>query len=207
MAEADDWDSAAATFDDQPDHGLHDPDVRAAWADLLSRHLPSPPATVLDLGCGTGTLSVLLASLGHSVTGLDSSPGMLAVARQKAAADGLAIEFVEGDAAAPMLAGPFDVVLCRHVLWALGEPDAVLRRWRSLVVPGGRLLLIEGKWVTGAGIAATDLQPLVAQAFGVTHLERLTDSRLWGQDITDERYLITTSGASAERSDPARVRD
>jgi hypothetical protein len=45
-----DWDAAAAAFDDEPDHGLRDPGVRAAWADRLRAWLPGPPADVLDSG-------------------------------------------------------------------------------------------------------------------------------------------------------------
>ena len=64
---AEDWDSAASTFDEDADHGLRDPAVRAAWAGLLLPLLPEAPAAVLDVGCGTGSLSVLLAEAGHSV--------------------------------------------------------------------------------------------------------------------------------------------
>ncbi|MHB2024972.1 MAG: hypothetical protein ACYCO3_16910 [Mycobacteriales bacterium] len=60
------WDLAAASFDDEPDHGLCGPELRAAWSELLLRHLPYPPAAVLDLGCGKGTLPVLLASMGSA---------------------------------------------------------------------------------------------------------------------------------------------
>ncbi len=65
------WDSQAATFDEQPDHGLRDPHVRAAWEQLLLPRLPPVPAMIADLGCGTGSLSVLPAAAGHTVAGLD----------------------------------------------------------------------------------------------------------------------------------------
>jgi 2-polyprenyl-3-methyl-5-hydroxy-6-metoxy-1,4-benzoquinol methylase len=75
------WDAHAATFDDEPDHGLLDPDVRAAWADLLFPLLPPAPSSVLDVGCGTGSLAVLLAQAGHDVHGIDFSERMVAAAR------------------------------------------------------------------------------------------------------------------------------
>jgi ubiquinone/menaquinone biosynthesis C-methylase UbiE len=55
---------------------------------------PSPGMRVLDAGCGTGNFSLKLARMGCSVTGADISENMLAVARKKAAAEGLAAEFV-----------------------------------------------------------------------------------------------------------------
>lgn len=59
------WDQQVATFDEEPDHGLADPPVRLAWSQLLRRLLPSPSADIIDLGCGTGSLSVLLAEQGR----------------------------------------------------------------------------------------------------------------------------------------------
>jgi ubiquinone/menaquinone biosynthesis C-methylase UbiE len=135
------WDGEASRFDEQPDHGLSDPRVRAAWTVLLREALPGPPARVLDLGCGTGSLSVLLAELGHPVHGVDLSPRMLERAAAKARRHGVEVALVEGDAGDPPVDGPFDVVLARHVLWALPDVPAVLERWTRLLVAGGRLVL------------------------------------------------------------------
>lgn len=73
---ADVWDAEAEHFDDEPDHGLTTASIRDAWADLLRTYIPEN-RSVLDLGCGTGSLSVLLAEYGHAVTGVDLSPRML----------------------------------------------------------------------------------------------------------------------------------
>src|SRR4051812_28104881 len=156
------WDDAAATFDDEADHGLRDPEVRTAWAALLLPLMPPAPARILDLGCGTGSLAVLLAGDGHRVSGVDSSGRMLAVAGTKAASAGVPLHLTRGDAADP----PFppasaDVVLCRHVLWALPDRDAVVARWVRLLRPGGRLVLVEGRWGTGAGLSAAECRQLV----------------------------------------------
>src|SRR5688572_11050184 len=95
------WDAEAAAFDEAADHGLRDPDVREAWTQLIKGVLPAGKATILDIGCGTGSLSVVLAQLGHAVTGIDLSPNMIAVARAKADAAKCDIQFQVMDAAFP----------------------------------------------------------------------------------------------------------
>lgn len=187
------WDAEAASFDDQPDHGLRDPAVRGAWSDLLLPLLPPAPAAVVDLGCGTGSLAVLLARAGHVVHGVDFSPGMLAVAREKAA--GAEVDFRVGDAADPPCpAGAYDVVLVRHVLWAMADPAAALGVWVRLLKPGGRLVLIEGRWFTGAGIAAGECERLVLAHRNEATVSRLDDPALWGGPIEDERYVLVSRG-------------
>jgi ubiquinone/menaquinone biosynthesis C-methylase UbiE len=186
-----DWDAEAATYDDEPDHGLRDPAVRAAWAARLRAWLPAPPADVVDLGCGTGSLSVLVAEAGHRVSGLDLSAPMVAAAEAKARAAGVAAAFRQGDAAAPPYpAGSADVVLSRHVLWALADPDEALRRWVVILRPGGRLVLVEGHWSTGAGLTAEETRALVRRHRREAEVERLDDPALWGRAIDDERYAV-----------------
>lgn len=184
------WDAEAPTFDDEPDHGLHDPAVREAWRQLLRAHLPPPPSDVVDLGCGTGTLSVLLAEAGHRVRALDLSPAMVAAARAKAAAAGLDVDVTEGDASDPHYdPASCDVVLSRHVLWALPHADA-LARWTTLLRPAGRLVLVEGRWHTGAGLDAATCEALVREHLDDVHVVHLTDEVYWGGRISDERYLM-----------------
>jgi SAM-dependent methyltransferase len=185
------WDDWAATFDDEPDHGLRDPATRAAWERLLRALLPDPPADIADLGCGTGSLSVLLAEGGYRVAGIDLSPKMIAAATRKAARHGVSVEFHVGDAARPVL-GPasVDAVVVRHVVWALPDPDAAVRRWVELLRAGGRLVLVEGRWNTGTGLAADELAVIVRPIMPAVTVHALTDPALWGGPITDERYAL-----------------
>ncbi|MGW1714078.1 class I SAM-dependent methyltransferase [Streptomyces sp. NPDC002156] len=187
-----DWDAEAATFDDEPDHGLRDPAVREAWAARLRSWLPDRPADVLDLGCGTGSLSLLASEQGHRVTGVDASRAMVEQARGKLA--GRAAVFLVGDAAAPPVGEErFDVVLVRHVLWMLPDPARMLRHWQGLLRAGGRLVLVEGVWgtVSPAGIPADTLAGLLAPLAADVRVERLSgDARLWGREVEDERYAV-----------------
>lgn len=158
-------DASATTFDARPDHGLGDPRVRAAWADRLHTWLPDASAEVLDLGCGTGSLSAVLAAQGHRVTGA---------------------EFTVGDAGNPPVGNRrFDAVLAMGLLRTLPNPIGALRRWVTLLCPGGRLILIEGRGVSAATLAAA-VQPLVQGLL----VEPLTDPVLWGKPIHDERYAV-----------------
>ena len=142
------WGAMATTFDDDL---LHTPATEGelrAWDRLIARLLPpSPPRDVLDVGTGTGFLALEFARRGHRVTGIDLAPEMIARAREKAAALGLDVCFLEGDAEAPALPNDsFDLVISRHLLWTLPHPDRALAAWVRLVRPGGRVVVIDGQW-------------------------------------------------------------
>lgn len=186
------WDAAAESFDEAPDHGLGDAAVRTAWSALLEAYVPSDGAAIVDIGCGTGSLSVLLAELGCRVTGIDLSPEMLARARAKAQAAGVDVTFQMMDAAFPQLEPEqFDMVVCRHLLWALDDPRAVLGRWVRLLKQGGRMLLIEGFWHTGAGLHAGDVVAALPDAVRHYTVDKLSErSALWGGAVSDERYAV-----------------
>ncbi len=191
------WDAAAETFDRDADHGLRDVAVREAWRTRLVGWLPPAPADVLDLGCGTGSLSLLLTELGHRVVGVDLAPAMVAAARAKVAASGTTATVEVGDASDPPgLAGAYDVVLTRHVLWALPDPSAALSRWVRLLRPGGRLLLVEGRWWTGGGLTAAETRRLLAPYATQVQTVPLTDPLLWGDPVEDERYLCVATPSS-----------
>src|SRR6266516_7785124 len=108
------WDRDAESYDRSPSHSATDPVEAPVWRAALLRHLPPPPATILDGGAGTGAMSLLAAELGYRVTALDPSPGMLAALRKKADVLGLDVETVIGQADEPP-PGPFDAVMERHL--------------------------------------------------------------------------------------------
>ncbi|MFN8157167.1 MAG: GNAT family N-acetyltransferase [Candidatus Nanopelagicales bacterium] len=185
------WDDAAGSFDDEPDHGLRDPRAREAWRRLLTSLLPAAPSNVADIGCGTGTLSVLLAEAGHRVRALDLSSRMVEKARAKAHDAGVEVDVVTGDASyPPWPAGSVDVVLARHVVWALPDPAGSLGRWLGLLRPGGRLVLVEGFWHTGAGLHADELVALLDAHGCDSEVVVLDDPQLWGGPLRDERYAV-----------------
>ena len=90
------WDADASVYDDAAGHAMSDPIEAAAWRRVLERTLPAAPAEVLDVGTGTGSLALLAAELGHTVTGVDLSEGMLARARDKASRAGHSVDVRPG---------------------------------------------------------------------------------------------------------------
>lgn len=186
------WNNAAPTFDNEPDHGLRDPVVRSAWKALLKASLRPSQLSVLDVGCGTGSLSLILAEMGYTVTGIDVSPAMIALAEQKAQRAHQAITFRVMDASDPQFPpSAFDFLLCRHLLWTLQTIDQVLQRWAALLKPVGALLLIEGYWSTGAGLPTQQILDALPSSLTNVVVQRLSDQTdLWGGQVADDRYAI-----------------
>src|ERR1700730_8004185 len=93
------WNRRAANFDEDFGHSIRTPAERAAWDRIVDLALPAAGVLeALDIGCGTGFLSLELASRGHRVTGVDFAPSMIAQARKKVAERRAAIRYEEADA-------------------------------------------------------------------------------------------------------------
>jgi SAM-dependent methyltransferase len=206
------WDADAHVYDEAPGHALSDPLEAACWRRALEATLPPAPASVLDAGSGTGSIAFLVAELGHVVTGVDLSDGMLAQARAKADERGLDVTFVHGPAEAPP-PGPFDAIVERHVVWTLPDPVAALAAWRESCVPGGRLVLLEGSWggegpfVAAADAAARALDRLQGRA-DHHHAPYPTDLPLPLQGMTSPvPYLEAVATAGWLRPRVFRLRD
>jgi len=199
------WNDYADAYDAEPDHGLGDPATREAWRALLERWLPAQPSDVADLACGTGSLTALVAGLGHRVVGLDLAGNMVDRARGKTAEFGERATIRQGDVSVPPIEpGSVDVILARHILWTLPDPQAALATWCSLLRPGGRFLLVEGRWWSvgdedynddarmpwAGGVRAADLAAALGRLVQRIEVVPLTDPVLWGKELVDERYLL-----------------
>ena len=101
------------------------------------------PCRVLDIGCGTGSVTLRLANRGHTVTGVDPAHGMLQVARAKDRES--KVEWVQAPAAEFTLPDRFDLaIMTGHVFQVFlddAETLTALRNIRRHMVPGGRLIL------------------------------------------------------------------
>ena len=133
------------------------------WEAVLKPLLKAAPGRrVLDVGSGSGFLSILLGRLGYQVTGLDSSDWMVNESRGIAEYYGLSgqVEFCLGDAARMDLpGGGYDIVISRYASFLFTDPAGVYRECRRVLKPGGILLNFDMNWM------APVLDPRVGAAF------------------------------------------
>jgi ubiquinone/menaquinone biosynthesis C-methylase UbiE len=115
----------------------------------------TPGQSVLDVGCGTGSLAIAAkrqVGAGGVVCGVDASPEMLARARSKGRKAGLEIDFLQAPAQAlPFPDAHFDVVLNTLMLHHLprSSREQCVAEMRRVLKPGGRLLVVEFKSPAG----------------------------------------------------------
>lgn len=104
-----------------------------------------PRGRYADLGIGDGLLTMMLAEVAERVTAVDISPRMLAQLDQRARRQGLTnIDLVEAAIdELPLPAGSFDCVVLSQALHHAESPERALREARRVLVPGGRLLVID----------------------------------------------------------------
>jgi len=122
--------------------------VRLAYIrDMIDQHWqcdehslrPLEGKTALDVGCGAGLLAEPLTRLGAAVTALDAAPELIAVAREHASAQGLAIDYRH--AAVEELDGRFDLVTSMEVIEHVADPQSFLKSLTRRLAPGGLLIL------------------------------------------------------------------
>jgi len=150
------WSDRAAGFDQDPGHKISEGAERVAWRALFRRHLGEPQGRrLLDLASGTGEIALLCHELGFRVTGLDWAEPMLDRARLKAAKAGVDVTFLQADAERTMLpTGSQQVIVTRHLVWTLVDPAAAFAEWFRVLTPGGRLLIVDGDFVSRGWVGA-----------------------------------------------------
>jgi len=136
------FDDEAATWDDDPGHERRQLAVARAIKEAVSL---SPRMRAVDVGGGTGRLSILLADRVGSVVVTDPSAGMVQVARERIDAAGLSdrVRAVRADLTTDRLDGAFDVVWSSMALHHVQDLDGLLRSVAELLVHGGRLLIAD----------------------------------------------------------------
>jgi 2-polyprenyl-3-methyl-5-hydroxy-6-metoxy-1,4-benzoquinol methylase len=186
-----DFDQEATAWDDNP--------VRVKLSEDLARALCAavpltPGMTVLDFGCGTGLVTLRIAPQVASVTGADTSRGMLGVLAAKAEAVGL-------DKVRPFLIGPdgvlpgetYDLVMSSMTLHHVEDIPALLRALHARLAPGG--------WLCVADLDPED-GAFHADPAGVFH-NGIDRALLRGQ-LAAAGFSETTDAPAAEVTKPDR---
>jgi demethylmenaquinone methyltransferase / 2-methoxy-6-polyprenyl-1,4-benzoquinol methylase len=154
------------------------------WRRFLVSRVP-PLSNVLDVATGTGAVARLLLERGCAVTGLDQSPGMLAVARERLGARAV---FLEGRAEElPFEDGSFDALTFTYLLRYVEHPGAVLSELARVVRPGGTVAMLEflvprPPWRAPWDLYVDRVLPLAGGAFGTEWAEV---GRFLGPSIRD----------------------
>ena len=130
--------------------------------------------SLCELGCGTGWISRFAARQGVRAVGYDISPGMVEIAREEAAREGVNVRYEVGDMETLEPEEQFDTCLLYDALHHSRRPDLVLATARKTLKPGGRLLLHEPNWMHRfAGRAAAQEHGVTEAGYSTRHLKQL----------------------------------
>jgi SAM-dependent methyltransferase len=180
------WDGQAEAwerFARTPGHdAYHDGFNFPAFLELL------PPAgrRTLDLGCGEGRVGAELERRGHRVIGVDSSPAMVALARERH-------EALVGDACAlPFEDGAFDLVVAYMSVMNLDDPEGGIREAARVLEPGGRLCVAVVHPIDGAGSFEGDELVITGSYFE-------PEPKLWESDRDGIRVTFYDRALPLER--------
>jgi ubiquinone/menaquinone biosynthesis C-methylase UbiE len=141
-AEKRNFDNAAATWDENPGRVKINHDIGSA---VLKQNILTPDMDVLDFGCGTGLLTVRLQPFVRSITGIDSSPGMLNVLNDKIIklrlpnVKTMLVDMEKGQ----KLTGSYHLVLCSLTLHHIPEIKPVLAQFYQVIAARGYLCVAD----------------------------------------------------------------
>ena len=181
------FDQVAGTWDDDPGRVAL---ARAVAAQVQQQVRLTSDMDVLDFGCGTGLLTLALQPHVRSVTGADSSAGMLGVLGQKVQALGLeSVKRYLLDGAHPLAsAGSFDLISSSMTLHHVQDLPALFSEFRSLLRAGGRVAL--------ADLDSED---------GTFHKPEITDVHHLGFERRAIRDLLSAAGFDGLQDETAFV--
>ncbi|MFN2499233.1 MAG: methyltransferase domain-containing protein [Pyrinomonadaceae bacterium] len=162
-----------------------DQDMHRHFCDFanMAVKLALPPGSrVLDVGCGSGWLSEYFARLGYYVKGIDISPDLIEMSRERVARvpygvdheTPLLCDFAVHDIELTALDEKFDLVLCYDSLHHFQDEHAVMRNLAAMLEVGGLLFLLEGQKPDDISRTADELRSVMRE-FGTLELPFSTD--------------------------------
>ena len=141
------WEKRSSDFLTHKREELHSA-MAERWMKEIRAQLPAGERLrILDVGCGAGFFSVLLAKEGHRVTGVDLTPDMIENAKILAAEENADCEFIVMDAEnVDFPDGTFDMVISRNLTWTLPHVRRAYRDWVRVLKKGGVLLNFDANY-------------------------------------------------------------
>jgi SAM-dependent methyltransferase len=138
----------------------------------------TPGTRLLDVGCGAGQVALIAARAGAKVTGCDIATNWLEDARERAAAEGLSIDFEEGDAESlPFANAQFDAVVSLVGAMFAPRPELVASELTRVCRPGGMIAM--ANWTPGGFIGK--LFKIIARHIAPSGMPSPV---LWGDEVT-----------------------
>jgi SAM-dependent methyltransferase len=158
--------------------------IEAGAEDFIARLSLKPGVRLLDVACGSGNQSIPAAQAGAIVTGVDIAPNLLEQARARAAAEGLSIQFDEGDAEnLPYDDAAFDVVVSMFGAMFAPRPELVASELVRVCKPGGKIVM--ANWTPEGFIG----QMFKATAKHVPPPPNMPSPVKWGDEATVRERL------------------
>jgi ubiquinone/menaquinone biosynthesis C-methylase UbiE len=183
-----------------PDMGLVKARLKATWMagdygtfakymepgalEILAGWQIAPGSTLLDIGCGAGQITIPAARAGVQATGVDIATNSLEQARARAAAEGLNVQFDEGDAEAlPYPNASFDTVVSLVGAMFAPRPEKVAAEMVRVCRPGGRIMMVNWTATSFVGQMFKAIAKHVPPAPGIPSV------MLWGDEATMRERL------------------
>ncbi|WP_139991368.1 class I SAM-dependent methyltransferase [Paenibacillus paridis] len=140
------WDKGADIYEEIVENEMMN-ESYDKWNTIIGKLLQGKrELKVLDVGTGPGFFGVLLSRMGHQVTAIDSSPGMIAKAKRNANKYGCNIQIIQSDILEFEPSLTFDLVISRNVTWFLPNPVGVYEKWHEWLNEDGQVIIFDGNW-------------------------------------------------------------
>lgn len=141
------WEKRSGDFLEHKRAELHSP-MAERWLGEIRGWIPKgKKLNILDVGCGAGFFSVLLAGEGHQVTGVDLTPDMIENAKRLGEEENADCRFLVMDGEnLEFPSESFDVVISRNLTWTLPDVRRAYREWVRVLKPGGVLLNFDANY-------------------------------------------------------------
>lgn len=185
----------------------------AAWERVLARstqeirraaQAQGRDPRALDLGCGPGFFSILLARMGCRIDAVDVSAAMLEEARQNSERTQTIhrLSFHKSNIEKlPFASNSFDLIVLRNVTWLMTNPYQAYAEWQRVLIPGGKLIIFDANWYRYLTDSETNAQRLQDESRLVVSKQEVNGFASDAQELQCERIARTLPLTTISRPD------